>query len=232
MGCICSNPPNPFLHEQTFINNETPPPPPPVFDTSRSLKRNSQTAPNTQHDTNNNTPPRNLTFEELSLYYINLYRTNRNAFIEFLLKLQQRLETHEDPPCEKIKFKQWKYKIPLHSFEALLTYAKSLPVMNPLEMNSDIVIPSQKTEGYEFIKESNVVQNKTQFDNAFQTNISDPRFAIVMHCLVDNRVDNVFDCGKYDVFNKEGRYVGVEGNGKEGGEFMATFAFKKENCSN
>ena len=229
MGCICSNPPSPFQHEETF-HNETPPPPPTIVDTSRSLKQNSQTAPNTQHE--NNTPPPNATFEELSLYYINLYRTNRNAFIDFLIKLQQKLETHDDPPCEKIKFKHWKYKIPLHSFNALLTNAKSLPVMNPLEMNSEIVIPSQKKEGYEFIKESNIIQNITKFDNAFQTNISDPRFAIVMHCLVDNRVNNVFDCGKYDIFNKEGKYVGVEANGKEGGEFMATFSFKKENTSN
>ena len=174
--------------------------------------------------------PVTKTFEEWCLHYINLFRSDRNSFIDFLNELEPKLQQNMQsvPPYEKIMYQQWKYRIPLGSFAHLKNFAKNLPKLNPLEINDDIKIPSKQSNDYNFMIESNKVHEKAKFDNSFLTNISDPKFAIIIHCLVDNRIPNEFDCGKYDVFNKEGKYVGIEGNNKEGKEFMATFAFKSE----
>jgi hypothetical protein len=102
-----------------------------------------------------------------------------------------------------------------------MNYVHDLQPMDKLEMDNDIVIPVSKVNQKNFIE----VQSQYQAVVSFYTRINDPDFAIVIRCL-SNINKGVFDCGKYDIFNRELTYIGVDANNKEGKEFFATFAFQ------
>ena len=156
-------------------------------------------------------------FKEAVFNKINTFRTNPKEFYSYL----EQLSKEECPLYGKIQYKNWKYKIEHGNFECLKNYVHTLQPMNKLEMKDDIVIPVSK------VNKNNFIEMQSQYHSvvSFYTRINDPNFAIVIRCLA-NINKGVFDCGKYDIFNRELTYIGIDDNNKEGKEFFATFAFE------
>ena len=158
-------------------------------------------------------------FKESVVNRINTFRTNPKKFFSLLEQLFP--YTKECSPYGKIQYKNWKYKIEHGNFHDLMNYVHALQPMNKLEIDNDIVIPVSKVNQNNFIE----VQSQYQVVVSFYTRINDPDFAIVIRCL-SNIIKGVFDCGKFDIFNRELTHIGVDANNKEGKEFFATFAFQ------
>jgi hypothetical protein len=167
----------------------------------------------------NYSPQQQEPFKQSVFNKINTFRTNPKEFYSLLKRLSSYID--EGSSYGKIKYKNWKYKIEYGNYEYLMSYVHTLQPMNKLEMNDDIVIPVSKANQNNFIE----IQSQYQAIVSFYTKINDPDFVIVIRCL-SNIIKGVFDCGKYDIFNRELTYIGVDANNKEGKEFFATFAFQ------
>ena len=158
-------------------------------------------------------------FKELVFNRINTFRKYPKEFHSLLEQLSSCII--HSPSYDKIQHKHWKYKIERGNFEYLKNYVYNLKPMNELQMKDDIVIPVNKVTKDNFYE----FQSQYQFEVSFFTRINEPDFAIVIRCL-SNIIEGVFDCGKYDIFNRELKSIGIDSINKQGKEFFATFAFQ------